>query len=131
MHTQIHLHKLSQPRVLLIEDDRTTRRIVSNALGPHCNLMASINAGKGMSHYKDFNPDLVFLDLELPDGSGHDILQWIIRNDPGAYIVLFSANCDSENIEKARYNGAKGYVHKPFDLIQMMYHIQACPRLYN
>ncbi len=121
---------LQATRVLLIEDDRTTRRLVSKAIGNYCNLTEANNAGQGISKYKNFNPDIVFLDLELPDDNGHNILKWIVHNDPGAYVVLFSGSCDTHNVKKAINNGAKGYVPKPFDAGRMMYYICQCPKLH-
>lgn len=124
------LQSLQKTRVLLIEDDRTTRRMVTRAIGDYCNLIEAVDAGKGMSKYINFAPDIVLLDLELPDENGHNILQWIMRNDPGAYVVLFSGSCDSYNVRKATDNGAKGYIPKPFDVNRIMHYINQCPKLH-
>ena len=124
------LQNLKKTRVLLIEDDRTTRRMVSNAIGHYCDLTEAFNAGKGVSKFQNFDPDIVFLDLELPDHNGHKILKWIMYNDPGAYVVLFSGNCDQYNVQKAMDNGARGFVPKPFDVNLMMYYICQCPKMH-
>lgn len=117
--------------VLLIEDDRSTRRLVAAALDGHCSYHEAPSAGKGISEYVNQIPDIVFLDLELPDGDGHSLLKWIMQNDPAAYVVLFSGNCDAENVRKAMRNGAKGYIPKPFDASLMMYYIHQCPKFHN
>lgn len=124
------LQNLQKTRVLLIEDDRTTRRMVSKAIGDYCNLIEAYSAGKGIARYKSFDPDIVFLDLQLPDDNGHNTLKWIMYNDPGAHVVLFSGNCTRHNITKAMNNGAKGYVSKPFNANLMMYYICQCPKLH-
>lgn len=121
---------LGKARVLLIEDDRTMHRMVSKSIGHYCDLIEAFNAGSGIAKYKNFDPDIVFLDLDLPDDSGHNILTWIIRNDPGAYVVLFSGHCDSDNLVKAMKNGAKGHVPKPFNSDLMMRYICECPKLH-
>lgn len=126
----VNLLHLQKTRVLLIEDDRTTRRIVSRSIGPYCNLTEATNAGQGISKFINFAPDIVFLDLELPDRDGHQILKWMMHNDPGAYVILFTGNCDTYNIHKASKNGAKGYIPKPFDKHLMMFHIRKCPKLH-
>lgn len=117
-------------RVLLIEDDRTTRRMVSKAIGEYCNLIEASSAGNGAAKYINFNPDIVFLDLELPDNNGHNVLEWIMYNDPGAHVVLFSGSCNDYNVQKALHNGAKGYVSKPFDVDLMIHYISNCPKLH-
>lgn len=126
----VDLASLRRTRVLLVEDDRTTRRLVSKAIGDYCDLVEAFNAGGAATKYQKLAPDIVFLDLELPDHNGHHLLQWIKRNDPGAYVVLFSGNCDRFNIRKAMNNGAQGYIAKPFDSNLMMRHICQCPKLH-
>ena len=125
-----HFHNLHKTRVLLIDDDRIMQRIVKKALGEYCQLIEAGNAGNGIAKYKHFAPDIVFLDLELPDDNGLHILEWIMRNDPGAYVVLFSGHCDHRNVQRAIEHGAKGYIPKPFKKALMMYHICRCPKLH-
>lgn len=117
-------------RVLLIEDDRTTRRLVQATIGNHCHLTEADSAGSGITKYINFDPDVVFLDLNLPDGNGHNILEWIVKNDPGAYVVIFSGNDNAYNIKRAIKNGAKGFVKKPFDPNMMIYHISHSPNIH-
>lgn len=124
------LQTLKRTRVLLIEDDRTTRRMVSKAIGDYCEVMEAFTAGSGVAKFQNFDPDIVFLDLELPDDNGHNTLKWIMYNDPGAHVVLFSGNCDRHNVSKAIDNGARGFVPKPFDVNLMMYYICQCPKLH-
>jgi len=124
------IRNLRKTRVLLIEDDRTTRRMVSKSIGNYCNITEACSSGNGTSKYINFAPDIVFLDLELPDTNGHKTLKWILRNDPGAYVILFSGNCNSHNINKAMNIGAKGFVSKPFNPQKMMYYICQCPKMH-
>lgn len=115
-------------RVLLVEDDRTTRRLFSKAIGQYCQVIEACNAGKDISKCMAFDPDIVFLDLSQPDDSGYDTLKWIMRCDPNAYVVLFSGRCDPLHILKAMQYGVKGYVPKPFNPNLMMHHIAQCPK---
>lgn len=128
--TTDNLAELQRTRVLLIEDDRTTRRMVRRSLGTYCEIIESFNAGCGISNFINFSPDIVFLDLDLPDHDGHHVLEWIMHNDPGAYVVLFSGNCDAANVDRAMNNGAQGYVPKPFDTGSMLHHVFCCPKLH-
>lgn len=117
-------------RALLIEDDRTTRRMVSRALQEHCELFEASTASSGITSYNVFQPDIVFMDIELPDGDGYNLMQWMLRNDPGAFVVMFSGHSDQENIIKSANVGAKGFISKPFDLGKMMYFLGVCPKLH-
>ncbi|MDB2683156.1 response regulator [Alphaproteobacteria bacterium] len=124
------MRDLRSARVLLIEDDRTMQRMVSKSIGDYCDLIKAPTSGNGISKYLNFDPDIIFLDLNLPDNNGHKILKWIMWNDPGAYVVIFSSYCDSANIEKALNSGAKDYVPKPFNPGKMMSYILQCPKLH-
>ena len=117
-------------RVLLIEDDRSTRRMVAASLRDHCELIEAPDASQGISAYNAFEPDLVFMDIELPDGDGQKLLSWITHNDPGAFVVMFSGHYDTDNVMQSIDSGAKGFVSKPFDLNKMLHFIHICPRLH-
>ncbi|MCF8495137.1 MAG: response regulator [Alphaproteobacteria bacterium] len=117
-------------RVLLIEDDRTTRHLVTAALQDHCELIDVPDASQGISAYNAFQPDIVFLDIELPDGNGQDLLTWMLRNDPGAFVVMFSGHSHRDNVIKSVETGAKGFVAKPFNPQHMLHFIQLCPKLH-
>ena len=117
-------------KALLIEDDRSTRRMVTAGLKSHCDLTEAPDASQGITLYNMLQPDIVFMDIELPDGSGQDLLRWILRNDPGAFVVMFSAHYDTDNIIQAADIGAKGFISKPFDLKKMLHFIKICPKLH-
>ena len=117
-------------RVLLIEDDRSTRRLVSASLQNYCELIEAPSASQGITSYNVFQPDLVFMDIELPDGSGQNLLDWILRNDPGAFVVMFSGHHDTNNVMRSINAGAKGFIAKPFDMNKMLHFIRICPKLH-
>lgn len=117
-------------RVLLIEDDRSTRRLVKTGIKDHCELIEAPDASQGISAYSASLPDIVFLDIELPDGNGQSILQWIMRNDPGAFVVMFSGHYDIQNVTQSITAGAKGFIIKPFDVQKMLHFIDLCPKLH-
>ncbi len=124
------LYNDKKARVLLIEDDRSTRRMVAKSLREHCELIEAPDASQGISAYREFQPDIVFMDIELPDGDGQGLLSWITRNDPGAFVVMFSGHSDTNNVMQSIDAGAKGFVSKPFDLNKMLHFIKMCPKLH-
>ncbi len=103
--------------------------MVSASLKGHCNLIEAPNASQGISSYDAFQPDLVLMDIELPDGNGQNLLSWITRNDPNAFVVMFSGYYDSDNVMESIERGARGFMPKPFNLEKMMNFIELCPRL--
>jgi two-component system chemotaxis response regulator CheY len=103
-----------KPRVLLVEDDPVTRWMVRNSLKDTCEFLTASCANRVFSLYASYNPDLVFLDIDLPDYNGLSVLQWIMHNDPGASVVMFSSNNSLDNMSYTLENGAKGFIAKPF-----------------
>ena len=114
---------LNTVKVLLVEDDPVTRWMVRNALKYECNLATVSEAHKAFDMYASFQPDIVFLDINLPDTNGYDVLQWIMHNDPGASVVMFSSNDNLDNIASAMDQGARGFIAKPFLKDQLLHYI--------
>jgi len=108
---QSHNEKI---RVLLVEDDPVTRWMVRNSLKNECEFATAGCANQAFNIYPSFQPDIVFLDIGLPDKNGRHVLEWVLRNDPGAYVVMFSSNNNLDNITNTLAEGAKGFIGKPF-----------------
>lgn len=102
-----------KPLLLLIEDERLTQSFISTFLKSYCDVIVSDSVGDGLFEYMEHWPNLVFLDLNLPDGDGADVLQEIHVMDPDAYIVMVSANISQDRIEECLGLGAKGFLAKP------------------
>lgn len=122
----IDLSNLSSAKVLLVDDDRTTRRFVSAALQGFCELAEAADANECIDVYNSYCPDLVFMDIELPDADGKDLLHWINKIDPTGFVVMFSGHSETDNIMKSIDLGAKGFISKPFELSKMLYFIRKC-----
>ncbi len=63
-------------------------------------------------------PDLIVLDISLPDGSGFDVLRWISRRDElkNIPVIVFTASTDPEHARMAEEYGVRQYLQKPADL---------------
>ncbi|MDX2074723.1 MAG: response regulator [Alphaproteobacteria bacterium] len=111
-------------RVLVVEDDPLTRRIVTGSFKEHYAMVSSSTAQEAVEDYLMYAPDIVFLDIGLPDVDGFVALDLIMGIDPDAFVVMFSSNGYPENVEKALKMGAKGFVKKPFKKETMQRYIQ-------
>lgn len=100
--------------VLVVEDDPLTRRVVVNALSENHATIAEENARGAVASYLLYAPDIVFLDIGLPDIDGFTVLDQIMTLDPDAFVVMFSSQADSCTIDRAMNAGAKGFIAKPF-----------------
>lgn len=110
--------------VLVVEDDPLTRRVVVGALGENHAMITEENARGAVASYMLHAPDLVFLDIGLPDIDGFTVLDQIMTIDPDAFVVMFSSHDDAQSIDKALGSGAKGFVSKPFKKESLRSYIQ-------
>lgn len=110
-------------KVLLVEDDPVTRWMVQNSLKNECQFTAVPTASQAFSQFQAIQPDIVFLDIGLPDQNGTAVLEWIMRNDPGVCVVMFSSNDNLNVISEALEGGASGFIAKPFLKEQLLHYI--------
>ncbi|MGH1404647.1 MAG: response regulator [Alphaproteobacteria bacterium] len=118
-------HNCTLPKVLLVDDDPVARWMVRNALKCECEFATAISAHKAYTMYGAFQPDLVFLDINLPDQKGTEVLGWIMRNDPGARVVMFSSENHVDMISQTLNAGATGFVAKPFLRKNLLQYVRA------
>lgn len=111
--------------VMVVEDDAMTRRIVANNFKQHYALITAENAEQAVANYLLHAPDVVFLDIGLPDTNGFEVLRQIMACDPGAYVVMLSGNSYLDNVTHALGAGASGFVAKPFRPEKLNRYIQA------
>ncbi|HRQ59928.1 MAG TPA: response regulator [Alphaproteobacteria bacterium] len=113
--------------ILICEDDALARMMIKNVLMHDFRVHLAKDAGEAIALYPDIAPDVVFLDIGLPDANGEDILQHFMRIDPQANIIMFSGRQDQDTILKALRHGASGFVGKPFSRGKLYQYIEQCP----
>lgn len=114
----------TSPSVLLVEDDRELRLTLREALaveGYRVQAAASVaDALALLSHaYLGESPDLVLLDLGLPDGEG-DALLAHLRRDAGVPVIVISARHGDDPKVRLLDAGADDYLVKPFSLAELL-----------
>ena len=114
----------SRPHVMLIEDDHFSRRLVENIIPKPIQVLSLSTAERAISSYLATAPHLLLLDINLPDVTGHELLQEIIKLDAEACIVMLSGNADKENISQAMKLGAKGFIAKPFTREKILQYLE-------
>lgn len=100
--------------VLIIEDQAFSRQLLKESLRQKYITLVAKNAKEGMALYMMNAPDIVLLDIELPDYDGYYVLHNLLKNDEDAFVVMITASSSRNNVKKAITEGAKGYIVKPF-----------------
>lgn len=117
--------------VMVIEDDAFSRRLVESVLGKKYRITGLGETDLALETYIHVAPNILFLDINLPNVTGHELLEKILQLDPKAYVVMLSGNSDRENITEAMKRGAKGFVAKPFTPDKLYQYIQHCPSMHS
>jgi two-component system, OmpR family, KDP operon response regulator KdpE len=118
-------------QLLLVEDDAAIRRALIRALTELGHAVASTALGMGaLQQIINDRPDLVILDLGLPDVDGADLLR-MIRSVSQVPIVVATARDDEAGVVEALSHGADDYVIKPFGPAQLDARIRAVLRRAN
>lgn len=112
--------------VMIIDDDQFTTTLVKRILADY-DVAVAASAETALKDYVYAAPDIVFLDIELPDMNGHEILKTLREVDPEAYVVMLSGNGNQANIQRAVQAGAKGFVGKPFNAAHLIKHVRTSP----
>lgn len=111
-------------KVMIVDDDRLTRHIVAKVLQDEVELVTAEDVSEALIHYVTHAPDVVFLDIGLPDINGKALLHTLLEHDPNANIVMFSGNDDLDNRLETLVAGAVGFVRKPFRKKELMHYIE-------
>jgi two-component system cell cycle response regulator CtrA len=116
-------------RILLVEDDPTTSRSIELML-THANLnVYCTDLGEdGVDLAKLYDYDLILLDLNLPDMSGHEVLRQVRLARIDTPILILSGSDDTESKIKGFGFGADDYLTKPFHREELVARIHAIIR---
>ena len=106
-------------KILYVEDHLQQRNIVKQTLellGDYKVILAK-NAEEGLEKARELDPDIILMDLRLPEMTGHEAIEEL-KKDPNLSdipIITISAWVNKESREKALNAGAEAVLQKPFD----------------
>lgn len=107
---------MPSPTILIIDDDRLIRWSLSTVLGRAGYSAQEAATGKeGLVAVQSRRPDLVLLDVKLPDMDGFAVLQAILEAHPNLPVLMMTAEATAETARHALRRGACGHLDKPCD----------------
>jgi CheY-like chemotaxis protein len=119
-------------QLLYIDDDSASLRLVAQLLlyRPGLRLLTATLGSRGLDLARTRRPDLILLNLQLPDRSGDVILHTLQQDAATASIPVIIVSADGSEERRATLlsAGAAGYVIKPFDVTQMLSIVDAALR---
>jgi len=122
---------MNKAEILIIDDEPQIRRLLDITLQSNQYLVKeAANAREGLIMAANHPPDLILLDLGLPDENGHIVLQKLRKwyTNP---VVILSVQKSEEDIIRALDNGANDYLSKPFRTGELLARIRSALRVSN
>lgn len=119
---------MNKSTVLVIDDEAQIRKLLTITLEAHeFAVNEATTAKEGLAAVANHPPDLILLDIGLPDQNGHDVLKHL-REWYTNPIIILSVQSNEEDIVRALDNGASDYLVKPFRTGELMARIRAALR---
>ncbi|WLT32501.1 response regulator [Geothrix sp. PMB-07] len=119
---------MSQPLILIIEDEAPLRRFLIPTLSAHhYQVLSAATAHEGLTMARTHNPDLILLDLGLPDLDGMAVLKEL-RTWSRKPIVILSARNQERDKVQALDQGADDYLAKPFGAAELLARLRVALR---
>jgi two-component system KDP operon response regulator KdpE len=119
---------MSQPLILIIEDEEPLRRfLVPTLTGQRYQVLSASTASEGLAMARSHNPDLVLLDLGLPDRDGMTVLRELRAWSRKPVVILSARNQEHDKV-RALDQGADDYLAKPFGAAELLARIRLALR---
>lgn len=113
------------PKILIVDDDVNIGNLISRFLQKKEYLVEYANDGKtAIEIFSQFKPDLVILDINLPDTLGYNLCTQM-QNTSDVFVLMLTSRTDLEDKKKGFITGADDYITKPFDLEELEFRVQA------
>ena len=115
---------LQSHTLLYVEDNAANLKLVEQIITRHpdLRLISATKGLRGLEMAREFQPDLILMDINLPDINGFEVLK-ALRDDPATahiLVVAVSANAMPRDIERARRAGFFSYLTKPIKIAEFM-----------
>ncbi|GAB1415170.1 response regulator [Paludibacter sp.] len=126
-------HNLKNAKILIVDDLQSNIDVLKGLLEieGYTDIECILDSRKVSSVVNTFKPDLILLDLMMPHMSGYEVMEKLKEDkanslDPNKFlpILVLTADITTEAKHKALKGGAKDFLSKPFDLIEVSYRIR-------
>jgi DNA-binding NarL/FixJ family response regulator len=101
--------------LLIVDDSEMVRSYLRRLLSPTPHVTIAGEAGsvpEAIQRFEELKPDVVILDIEMPGGSGVDVLKWIKHREPSCLVIMFSSSPPDIYEPLCRRHGADHYFDK-------------------
>ncbi len=120
--------KYSEAKILVVDDEPGNVRVLERLLrgSGFKNITSTSNGYASLELYRTYQPDLLLLDIKMPEFNGFDVMEALSAGNQNDYlpILVLTAQMDHNTRLEALKAGAKDFIQKPFDIGEMLARIQ-------
>lgn len=117
------MEEFMNSKILIIEDNEDIQSLLFDVLSNNYLIYKALDGISGINEFKNIQPDLIILDLMLPQINGESVLKVIREQSPVPIIVLTAIQNKSTTVDLLN-DGANDYLTKPFDIAELQARIQ-------
>lgn len=111
------VNDMNNEQIMIVEDDNELNRGLCTAFRSEGrNVVCVSSLSEASEQLSLFKPSLILMDINLPDGSGLDLLRKVKEDDPDIPVIMLTANDTDSDIVRGLELGADDYITKPFSL---------------
>ena len=119
---------MNKPLILVVEDDKSVNNLITTILKTHdYRYLTAVNGASAVIEASSHNPEIVLLDLGLPDTDGVEVIKKI-RSWSNMPIIVFSARNEDKDKIEALDAGADDYLTKPFSVDELLARLRVVTR---
>ncbi len=107
-------------KVVVVDDNLTSLTVAKGILSPTYDVVPVKSGAQLLALTQKLAPDLILLDIEMPEMDGFEALAAIRSAGNASPVVFLSGNADEQSRARAMAAGAVGYVAKPFDAASLV-----------
>ncbi|MCJ7507473.1 MAG: sigma-54 dependent transcriptional regulator [candidate division Zixibacteria bacterium] len=111
-------------KLLVIDDDPKVSWILNEGLGENYEIVSAKDGKTGLEILSQNRPDLILLDIKMPEMEGLEVLEKIRSFDRSVDVIMLSGHGETKNVVESIKLGAAEFVNKPFDVKELEIHIQ-------
>ncbi|WP_305075543.1 response regulator [Propionivibrio sp.] len=110
------------PKVLIVDDNDLMRTLLRGILrSESCQVVGEAKNGTiALDLVERTFPDVVFLDVMMPEMDGIEVLQYIQERHPRIKVIMITGNPSVENVQESIQGGAAGFIVKPFNTARVL-----------
>ena len=111
--------EIGQLIILVVDDQAGIRLLLQEVFTGEKYRVAAADGVQALAKWEEWDPDLVLLDVKMPGLSGLDVLRKVAAKHREVPILMMTAYGELQIVEEALSLGARGYLTKPFDILEL------------